>query len=1386
MMIYGGNAMTHRNKHSISSRAAVIALSVSLALSNAAPALADKRSAAAVSSGTSDTAKASELSASSSTGGYELIPDGEELYEEEDLSESTDYEGGDFIEFEDYLAGEAEELTEDDYVSVLQEYGEEAGIYDAIPEDISVYSDFAEAELPASYDTRDYYDLPAVRNQGQLGTCWAHAVIGEAEIQMVKKGLSGSTVNLSEAALAYFIYNMDKGKDPLGLVTGDKVKRSSGSFYSGYRTDKATIGISGWFGMIPEYTSTSYKTLLNAVKQKKAYSLLSKYCYGLYIVNPETNKVPGYNRLALKDSYFINASDRDMIKKSIMNYGAVIASYCSRSPLSMAKNHLNGNVSHKITTGDHAGDVTVYNVDNNPKPANANHAVLFVGWDDNYPRENFNEGVEGKMPKNNGAWIFRNSWGINQGNKGYFVISYEDPTICDIVANNFANADSTAGNAEYQHNYHYDGTANNYWYRIPVNSWAACKYTIKGKKSQRISAVNIGSYTAGTTYAFMLWKWGGSISKSIVASNRLMSKWVYATMATNGIRTIRLPQEDSLVLNPGESFVVAAIPVKTSDSSKKVKIMADMNATTTTAANVKYTYTHQAKKGVSFLYSNNKWYDTAAFTQRVTWRLKIFTNDEENSSSYDSYLSGEGATTLKSMSQYESDTFDDAEAAAEAADRIYDYDEFLSAAELSNDEYQLTEVDENLDLSALAAALESAAEEDGADVDLNEDADQSDIGEGDGTEKDIDGSIISDEIDDKYAEYDYVIEAGNDFSIASDISEYYSDTDDSDDTDESNSENEEDDDSGNENIVPDTLDEQLVYDSYLSEDAGESKAEETEKTDKEENTETSEAEETVKGNKTEAAEETVKESKSEETVKDEKTEEAEENIKEDKSKEASEESKSEDKDDAAEAGSGTGEKDTEDTTETAASAKEKDSVTSHSYSSRMETFKSSAGTFTWKIASGSDTVIKFADTPAEVNEEDYTAEAYFTAVGEGTAEAVLYRNGEEINRYSIIVIQEDSEQDEDNLGGNYFDYVYVGSTYELMLPEDDPSAVYDFTMMPVYYADEEISITEAEAGQLELVSKEMTYNTIIGDDGNEKKVGYLDVVFKGVKEGDLILAGYRNGTGIGSMTITVLDDFDRSVTDIISPSEASVKKGKQITLKPDIDLIKLSMKGNDDGLYSFYWYADDYDLVDVQWKYEEGDLDDDLSVVVTGLEEGETEIGFVLFNEYYWYDEQVYTVKTTVKAEENSKGYTPASEDNGDDSNDTVIDSISGGIGKAGFETSSYGKGILGTWSCNAEGNWFFTVNGNQYKNSWVFAYNPYITGVSSSQWFWFDENGIMRLGWMWIKGGDGLERCYYLSTLHDGTFGACQLGGVTPDGYTVNSEGAWTVDGVVQTRTAV
>ena len=48
---------------------------------------------------------------------------------------------------------------------------------------------------------------------------------------------------------------------------------------------------------------------------------------------------------------------------------------------------------------------------NNPENISLNsldHAVCIIGWDDNYSKDNFNTNYK---PKNNGAWIVKNSWG---------------------------------------------------------------------------------------------------------------------------------------------------------------------------------------------------------------------------------------------------------------------------------------------------------------------------------------------------------------------------------------------------------------------------------------------------------------------------------------------------------------------------------------------------------------------------------------------------------------------------------------------------------------------------------------------------------------------------------------------------------------------------------------------------------------------------------------------------------------------------------------------------------------------------------------------------------------------------------------------------------------
>lgn len=53
-----------------------------------------------------------------------------------------------------------------------------------------------------------------------------------------------------------------------------------------------------------------------------------------------------------------------------------------------------------------------------------NHEILIIGWDDNYPKENFKMEVE-----SDGAFICQNSWGENFGDNGVFYVSYYDVNI---------------------------------------------------------------------------------------------------------------------------------------------------------------------------------------------------------------------------------------------------------------------------------------------------------------------------------------------------------------------------------------------------------------------------------------------------------------------------------------------------------------------------------------------------------------------------------------------------------------------------------------------------------------------------------------------------------------------------------------------------------------------------------------------------------------------------------------------------------------------------------------------------------------------------------------------------------------------------------------------
>lgn len=99
---------------------------------------------------------------------------------------------------------------------------------------------------------------------------------------------------------------------------------------------------------------------------------------------------------------YLQKDSPDEIKRSIMDNGGVYASY-GQTYACFSSDSLSYYMPHDYS-GSYIG-----------------HSIEVVGWDDNYPKENFKT-----APENNGAWLIKNSWGNNNSLGGFFWMSYED------------------------------------------------------------------------------------------------------------------------------------------------------------------------------------------------------------------------------------------------------------------------------------------------------------------------------------------------------------------------------------------------------------------------------------------------------------------------------------------------------------------------------------------------------------------------------------------------------------------------------------------------------------------------------------------------------------------------------------------------------------------------------------------------------------------------------------------------------------------------------------------------------------------------------------------------------------------------------------------------
>ncbi|GKX28135.1 hypothetical protein SH1V18_06150 [Vallitalea longa] len=212
----------------------------------------------------------------------------------------------------------------------------------------------------ARFDLREEGNVTSVKDQKGIGACWAFAALGAIESTLLKQ--TGEMYDFSE--------------DNISLGHGYNLTQNDGGYAM-----LALAYFARWSGPVLEEEDV----------------------YGDGIINENAKTIKH-----VQEAYYLPPDDLQAIKHTVKNYGGVHSSIYWESEKDDYGKYYNRNTYSLNYNGDDR----------------FNHDVVIVGWDDNYPKENFV--IE---PEDDGAFICKNSYGTDFGEEGYLYVSYYDKYI---------------------------------------------------------------------------------------------------------------------------------------------------------------------------------------------------------------------------------------------------------------------------------------------------------------------------------------------------------------------------------------------------------------------------------------------------------------------------------------------------------------------------------------------------------------------------------------------------------------------------------------------------------------------------------------------------------------------------------------------------------------------------------------------------------------------------------------------------------------------------------------------------------------------------------------------------------------------------------------------
>lgn len=244
------------------------------------------------------------------------------------------------------------------------------------------------ASLPDQFDLRDTINI-TIGDQGSFGLCWDYATGTALETHLKLRGID---YDPSEYQVDFLASNLTYGSRNL----------HSGGYFSAFIDVAASIGIISedeysLLNIDPRSEYTSYDgRVYTGSDGNYDYLSLAKNNNPIYVT--KTVDFPSVYKTAGKANNKTDAElqeFRDLVKAHIMTNGALYTATTAPWP------GLANRYCEKAGIG-----------------CQTNHAMAIIGWDDNYPKENFvkvneNSYPTEETPEHDGAYIVFNSWGNN-------------------------------------------------------------------------------------------------------------------------------------------------------------------------------------------------------------------------------------------------------------------------------------------------------------------------------------------------------------------------------------------------------------------------------------------------------------------------------------------------------------------------------------------------------------------------------------------------------------------------------------------------------------------------------------------------------------------------------------------------------------------------------------------------------------------------------------------------------------------------------------------------------------------------------------------------------------------------------------------------------------